>query len=85
MTQIWHCRKFKFRLDHDAYVNSQNCIADMFINLLGEYIFELVLIETFFFLLCSQDKDANDKDNKKVFSIPVKFEADVEIRGYIFV
>lgn len=38
-----------------------------------------------FFLLCSQDKDANDKDNKKVFSIPVKFEADVEIRGYIFI
>ena len=35
------------------------------------------------FLLCSQDKDANDKDNKKVFSIAVKFEADVEIRGYI--
>ena len=35
--------------------------------------------------LCSQDKDANDKDNKRVFSVPVKFEADVEIRGYFSV
>lgn len=32
-------------------------------------------------LASSQDKDANEKDNKKVFSVPVKFEADVEIRG----
>ena len=35
------------------------------------------------FLLCSQDKDKNDKDNRKTFSVPVKFEADVEIKGYI--
>ncbi|KAJ7389998.1 integrin [Desmophyllum pertusum] len=30
----------------------------------------------------SQDKDKNDKDNRKTFSVPVKFEADVEIKGF---
>ncbi|XP_078376335.1 integrin alpha-8-like isoform X2 [Oculina patagonica] len=32
-------------------------------------------------LASSQDKDAYGKDNKKVFSVGVKFEADVEIKG----
>lgn len=34
--------------------------------------------------LSSQDKDTNENDNKKTFSVAVKFEADVEIKGYVF-
>ena len=43
------------------------------------------LIETPDFFPCSQDKDAKSKDNKKRFPVTVKFEADVEIIGYVMV
>lgn len=45
---------------------------------------ELIKAPDFFFH-CSQDKDANSKDNKKSFNVTVKFEADVEIIGYVIV
>ena len=41
-----------------------------------------MLVNTFLcFVLCSQDKDAQDKDNTARFRVNVKFEADVEITG----
>ena len=42
-----------------------------------------MLMRLFLLLLHSQDKDAVDKDNKKTFSVPVTFEADVEIKGCV--
>ena len=37
----------------------------------------------FFWLFFSQDEDVNDYDNKIRFPVTVKFEADVEITGYV--
>ena len=37
----------------------------------------------FYWLFFSQDEDANVYDNKIRFPVTVKFEADVEITGYV--
>ena len=37
----------------------------------------------FYWLFFSQDEDVNDYDNKIRFPVTVKFEADVEITGYV--
>ena len=44
-----------------------------------------ILVNTFIinFFVHSQDKDTEDKDNKAKLSVTVKFEADVEIKGYV--
>lgn len=34
-------------------------------------------------LFCSQDTDANEKDNRKEFSVTVKYEADLVVKGYV--